>query len=118
MRKLETNFQGQRGSLLRHAGAPFDTGIRRQHNVIEALAQVLRLFDNEQEIFRRFDLYNSELYAMFEVQYPQHYAFITVGVQKGFKETWTYGHRGGPRNEQLRRIRQDAMREISRALLR
>jgi hypothetical protein len=39
----------------------------------------------------------------------------TIGAVE-FKETWTYGHRGAPRSEQLRRIRQDAMREISKAL--
>lgn len=116
MRKLEANFQGQRGSMLRNENAPFDTGIRREHNVIEALAAVLRFFDDEQEIVRRFYPYDPELYVLFEVEYPLHYAFITVGVRNKFWETWTYGRKTDVRNEQLRRCRQDAMREISEAL--
>ncbi len=116
MRKLDANFQGQRGSMLRYGVAPFETGIRREHNVIEALAAVLRFFDDEQEILRRFQLYDSELHVLFEVEYPLHYAFITVGVRNKFWETWTYGRKNEVRNEQLRRCRQDAMREISQAL--
>ncbi|WP_338693373.1 hypothetical protein [Bradyrhizobium sp. 26S5] len=116
MRELEANFQGQRGSMLRNGIVPFDTGIRREHNVIEALAAVLRFFDGEQEIVRRFHPYDEELHVLFEVEYPLHYAFITVGVRKKFWETWTYGRKKEVRNEQLRRCRQDAMREISHAL--
>jgi hypothetical protein len=116
MRKLDANFQGPRGILVRHGGIPFETGIHRQHNVIEALAQVLRLFAQEDSLLLRHGLRHVELTAMIEVQYPQHYAFITVGARQGFTETWIYGRRGEPRNEQLRRVRQDAMREISRAL--
>jgi hypothetical protein len=116
MRKLEANSQGQRGSMLRNGIAPFNTGIRREHNVIEALAAVLRFFDDEQEISRRFHLYDSELHVLFEVEYPLHYAFITVGVRNKFWETWTYGRKNEVRNEQLRRCRQDAMREISQTL--
>lgn len=116
MGKLEANFQGQRGSMLRNGIAPFDTGIRRERNVIEALASVLRFFDDEQEIVRRFHLYDSELHVMFEVEYPLHYAFITVGVRNKFWETWTYGRKNEVRNEQVRRCRQDALREISEAV--
>jgi hypothetical protein len=116
MRKLEPNFQGQRGSMLRNGGVPFDTGIRREHNLIEALAAVLRFFDGEQEIVRRFHPYEAKLHVLFEVEYPLHYAFITVGVRNKFWETWTYGRKNEARNEQLRRCRQDAMREISEAL--
>ena len=115
MRKLEANFQGQRTSR-RQGAIPFDTGIRREHNVIEALAAVLRFFDGEQEIVRRFQLYDSEFHVLFEVEYPQHYAFITVGVRNKFWETWTYGRKSEVRNEQLRRCRQDALREISQAM--
>lgn len=132
MRKLEPNFHGQRGqgvSLLQ-------TGIRSEHNVVEALAHVLRCFDHENEIvdryrpervfdddydpdqtfFEDYVLRDAQLYVLFEVQYPQHYAFITVGVRKKFKETWTYGRRGTPRNEQIRRVRDVGLREIAKAL--
>ena len=115
MRKLEANFQGQRTSR-RHGAIPFDTGIRREHNVIEALAAVLRFFDGEREVVRRLHLYDSEFHVLFEVEYPLHYAFITVGVRNKFWETWTYGRKSEVRNEQLRRCRQDALREVSQAL--
>jgi hypothetical protein len=117
MRKLQANFHGQRGQEL----GLFRTGIRPEHNVVAALAQVLQCFEREKEIRERhsyhdYYLPDAQLYVLFEVQYPQHYAFITVGVRKKFKETWTYGRRGAPRNEQVRRVREVALREIAQAL--
>jgi hypothetical protein len=139
MRKLEVNFRGRSGQ----GSWIFDTGIRPEHNIVEALAQVFQCFDRENEIVYRFlreppfddddepevGFYEPEagfyednlsagaqLYVLFEVQYPQHYAFITVGVRKKFMETWTYGRRGAPRNEQVRRVRGAALREIAEAL--
>jgi hypothetical protein len=118
MRKLEANFQGQRSGSRHNKpyGRIIDLEIRREHDVIEALACVLRVFDRERELLGRLNLYESELYAVFEVEYPLHYASLTVGVRKRFSETWTYGRRSHTRNEQLRRCRQDALREISNAL--
>lgn len=113
--KLEANFQGRRTSR-RQEAIPFDTGIRREHNVIEALAAVLRFFDGEEEIVRTFQLYDSEFHVLFDLEYPLRYAFITVGVRDKFWETWTYGRKSEVRNEQLRRCRQDALCEISQAL--
>jgi hypothetical protein len=118
MRKLKANFQGNRirGRHDRQYGRVIDLEIRREHNVIEALACVLRVFDRERELLGRLNLYESELYAVFEVEYPLHYASLTVGVRNWFSETWTYGRRSHTRNEQLRRCRQAALREISDAL--
>ncbi|MGY3356411.1 hypothetical protein ACVWZK_003074 [Bradyrhizobium sp. GM0.4] len=78
MRKLEVNSRGLRGGRLRQGIIPFDTGIRLEHNVIQALATVLRFFDDEQEVVRRCHLQDSEFHVLFEVEYPRHYAFITV----------------------------------------
>jgi len=102
-----------------HLGKPIELGIKDEHDVIDALACVLRFFDQEQEFLRDqifFGTSDPELYAVFEVEFPHHYASLTVGVRNMFSETWTYGRRMYPRNEQLRRLRQDAMREISEVL--
>ena len=122
MRQLKAEFQGQRfrGRFkLMHRGPPIELGIQPEHNVIEALACVLRFFDREQEFLRNLNFLGEsdpEIYALFELEFPQHYAFLTVGVRNMFSETWTYGRRMHPRDEQLRRLRQDAMREISEVL--
>lgn len=62
------------------------------------------------------ELRDARFYALFEVQYPQHYAFVTIGLRRRFKETWTYGRRGAPLKEQVRRARERQLREIARAL--
>lgn len=116
MRKLEANARGRSGAGFWN----FETGIRPEHNVVDALAQVFSCFDRElelhKELYLPYDAGDPRLRVLFEVQYPQHYAFITVGVQHMFRETWTYGHRGSPRNEQVRRVREAALREIAQAL--
>ena len=48
--------------------------------------------------------------------YPDYFASLTVGVRDLFSETWTYGRRQQARTEQMRRCRQDALREISACL--
>jgi hypothetical protein len=117
MRKLAASFQGRRGRSRHYRPQGFiDPGIRQEHNVIEALSFVLGVFDRERELLDRLNPYESELYAVFEVEYPEHFASLTVGVRKRFSETWTYGRRNRGRNEQLRRCRQDALREIAEAL--
>jgi len=117
MRKLAASFQGGRGGSRHYRPqGVIDLGIRQEHNVIEALSFVLGVFDRERELLDRLNLYESELYAVFEVEYPEHFASLTVGVRKRFSETWTYGRRSHGRNEQLRRCRQDALREIAEAL--
>jgi hypothetical protein len=121
MRRLNTGVQRQRfwGNFrLMHGGPPIELGIQPEHNVIEALACVIRFFDREPEFLRDLNYLggNPEIYALFELEFPHHYASLTVGVRNMFSETWTYGRRTYPRNEQLRRLRQDAMREISEAL--
>ena len=51
-----------------------------------------------------------------EGDYRHHFVPLTVGVREMFSETWTYGNRSHARTEQLRRCRQEALREISKAL--
>jgi hypothetical protein len=98
---------------------PIEIGIRPEHDVVEAVACVLGFFDREMEFLlgsSRLGESKPEIHALFEVEYPQHYAHLTVGLRKMFSETWTFGRRMHPRDEQLRRLRQDAMREISEVL--
>jgi len=70
-----TESRGQRlraRSELIQRGPPIELGIQREHNVIEALASVLRFFDREQEFLRRLLLFGEgdpEIYAVFEVEY-------------------------------------------------
>jgi hypothetical protein len=122
MRRLKAGSPRQRfwGDFKQtHRGPPIELGVEPEHNVMEALACVLRFFDQEEEFLRNqifFGTSDPELYAVFEVEFPHHYASLTVGVRNMFSETWTYGRRMYPRNEQLRRLRQDAMREISEVL--
>lgn len=102
-----------------HRGTPIELGIQPEHNVVEALACVLSVFDREKEFLRNLEYFGGsrpEIYAVFEVEFPQHYASLTVGVRKMFSETWTYGRRTIVRDENLRRCRQDALREISEVL--
>ncbi|WP_091888381.1 hypothetical protein [Bradyrhizobium sp. Rc2d] len=58
--------------------------IEREHNVVEALACVIRFFGREEEYRWRFEAHDGrkhEIYTVFEVEYPQHYASLTVGVR-------------------------------------
>ncbi|MBR0749981.1 hypothetical protein JQ582_39335 [Bradyrhizobium japonicum] len=121
MRSLKADFQGQhleRREASHHLPPP-ELGIRREHDVVEALASVLRFFGREQEYRRRLEVHDGrehEIYAVFEVEYPQHYASLTVGLRNVFRETWTFGKRSGSRNEQIRRAREYQLREISEVL--
>lgn len=120
MHALRATFQGPRSAKGKaHRGPPIELEIQAEHNVVEALACVLRFFAREQEYRRKLDYYdgrNHEIYTVFEVEYPQHYASLTVGVRNLFWETWTFGSRSHSRNEQIRRARDYQLREISEAL--
>lgn len=121
MRSLKIDFQGEhfvdRATL--HRPPPFELGIEREHDVVEALARVLRFFAREKEYRWKLDSPGErihEIYTVFEVEYPQHYASLTMGVRNLFRETWTFGRRSHSRNEQIRRARDYQLREISAAL--
>jgi hypothetical protein len=89
------------------------------HGLVAGLSEVLRLFDAEQEYVERWRFetgLEKEIYVVLEIQYPQHFASLTVGVRDFFSETWTYGRRHQARTEQIRRCRQAALREISACL--
>jgi hypothetical protein len=119
MHALEATFQGPRSAKGKAQVPPIELEIQAEHNVVEALACVLRFFAREQEYRRKLDYYderNHEIYTVFEVEYPQHYASLTVGVRNLFSETWTFGRRSHSRNEQIRRARDYQLREISEAL--
>jgi hypothetical protein len=115
--KLHRRFWGSFKRL--HRGSPIELGIQPEHSVVEALACVLGFFDREKEFLRNLSYLSGiepEIYAIFEVEFPQHFASLTVGVRNMFSETWTYGRRTNGRDENLRRCRQEALREISEAL--
>jgi hypothetical protein len=98
---------------------PIELALLPGHDVVAGLSEVLRLFDEEQEYVERWRFetgMEKEIYAVLEVQYPQHFASLTVGVRDLFSETWTYGRRHHARTEQIRRCRQAALREISACL--
>lgn len=121
MRALKADFQGQR-FVDREAPSrlpPLELGIQREHDVTSALACVIRFFEREEEYLCRLatpDGRKQEIYVVFEVEYPQHFASLTVGVRNLLWETWTFGHRSHSRNEQLRRCREYQLREVSKAL--
>lgn len=119
MQKLTPHFHGYRfKGRFRSRGANFDVdaGIRPEHNVVEALEQILHFFEREPEYRMHLDregLRDPNVYVLFEVEFPSHFASLSLRVPRMFSMTWTYGRRSGDRDEQLRRCRQDALREIS-----
>ncbi|MHC2623884.1 hypothetical protein ACVIW2_005916 [Bradyrhizobium huanghuaihaiense] len=99
---------------------PLGLGIDRAHNLIQALARVIEFFGREQDYVRALSEYDQrehEIYAVLEVEYPQHYVSLTVGVRNLLQETWIYGRRSRARKEQIRRCREYQLREISAAML-
>lgn len=138
MRNLKSEFQGQhfikdpRLGLVssfdeddysdqhdRHP-PPLALGIDRAHDVIQALAHVIEFFGREPDYLRALSEYDQrehEVYAVVEVEYPQHYVSLTVGVRNLLRETWIYGRRSRARKEQIRRCREYQLREISAAML-
>jgi hypothetical protein len=121
MRSLKADFHSEhfveRAPLRRRP--PFELGIERPHDTVEALACVLRFFAREREYRLKLDSPGErihEIYTVFEVEYPQHYASLTMGVRNLFWETWTFGRRSHSRNEQIRRARDYQFREIAEAV--
>jgi hypothetical protein len=121
MRLLKADFQGQHfvHKEAVHRPPPMELEIEPEHDVVQALARVLLFFAREQEYRWKLESYGGrdhELYTVFEVEYPEHYASLTVGVRNIFWETWTFGRRSRSRNEQVRRARDYQLREILDAL--
>jgi hypothetical protein len=74
MRALKADFQGQhfvhRETL--HRLPPLELRVEREHNVVEALACVIRFFGREEEYRWRLEAHdgrNHEIYTVFEVEY-------------------------------------------------
>jgi hypothetical protein len=121
MRSLKAASQAEHflGRAPLHRPPHFELGIEREHDMVESLARVLRFFAREKEYRWKLDSPGEsihEIYTVFEVEYPQHYASLTMGVRNLFWETWTFGRRSGSRNEQIRRARDYQFREIAEAL--
>jgi hypothetical protein len=104
----------------RATGPLFTLGLPAEHSVIQGLAAALRLFAREhhvrKEILMRTGQRDLEIYARFSVQYPEHFASLTVGIHGYFSEGWTYGTRGRPRTRQSRECDHDALREIAKCV--
>jgi hypothetical protein len=105
------------------SGAPaqlFSLGLPTKHDIVQGLAAVLRLLAREDELLHEIRFRaggrDLEFYARFNVQYPEHFASLTVGVHGRFSEVWTYGNRGRPRTRQNRECEESTLREIAKCL--
>ncbi|MBI5131501.1 MAG: hypothetical protein HZA66_18850 [Rhodopseudomonas palustris] len=124
LKKLKAQYHGHHSSGRRRrtdfVGIPdFRLDIGRDHDVIGGLAAILRFFSREDAFLEELNHRRSEPYvirATFEVEYPQHFVSMSVGVPSVASQNWTFGNRAFARTEQIRRCRQDALREIARCL--
>jgi hypothetical protein len=73
-------------------------------NVIQGLAAALKFLAEEEQ--------DSRVEVVFEIAYPQHFALLRMQVRDWWSEGWTFGDRTQSRTEQIRRCRQQALREI------
>jgi hypothetical protein len=99
----------------------FSLGLEPSHTVIDGLAAALEIFGREDELSRHIAPPTRKdeetgLYARFSVQYPQHFASLTVGVRGRFSEVWVYGRRQKLKSRQIRECDEDALREIAACL--
>jgi hypothetical protein len=123
LKKLLATFQGRRlhTDLTGYWPVmPVKLGLEREHNIVEGLASVLKFFDREDEFRRELFLAtgrdDQEIYVSFEIEYPEFFGSLTVGVRDISSESWTYGRRQHARTEQIRRCREDSLREIAACL--
>lgn len=124
LKKLKAQYHGHHSSRRRHrmalVGIPdFGLDIGKDQDVIGGLAAILRFFSREGVFLDELDRMRGGPHAVrvtFEVEYPQHFASISVGVRNVVSQSWTFGGRAFARTEQIRRCRQDALREIARCL--
>jgi hypothetical protein len=123
LKKLLPTFQGRRTHIDRSSyrrKMPVELGLEREHDIIEGLVSVLKFFDREDE-FRR-EMYMAigggyqEIYVSFEIEYPEFFGSLTVGIRDISSESWIYGRRQHARTEQIRRCRGDSLREIAACL--
>lgn len=100
-------------------GPDFRLDITPDHDVIGGLAAVLRFFSREDAFLDELAHIRGETQVVrvtFEVEYSKHFVSMSVGVRNVGSESWTFGSRAFARTEQIRRCRQDALREVSRCL--
>ncbi|WP_398466543.1 hypothetical protein [Tardiphaga sp.] len=124
LRKLKAQYHGHhsggRGGRAAEPGVPaFRLDIGPDHDVVRGLAAVLRFFGREDAFLDELNRMRIERHAVwvtFEVEYPQHFASISIGVRNLDSQSWTFGKRAFARTEQIRRCRQDALRAIARCL--
>lgn len=105
----------------RTPGPLFTLGLEPSHSVVDGVAAALEIFDREEEFSRQIAPpmrpgKETGFYARFSVQYPQHFASLTVGVHGRFSEIWVYGRRQKLKSWQLRECNEDALREIAACL--
>jgi hypothetical protein len=124
LRKLKAQYHGHhsggRGEEAADLGVPaFRLDIGPDHDVVRGLAAVLRFFGRETAYLAELNHFRMEphaVWATFEVEYPQHFASISIGVRNVVSQSWTFGRRAFAPTEQIRRCRQDALREIAHSL--
>ncbi|UGV24616.1 hypothetical protein E0H22_02305 [Rhodopseudomonas boonkerdii] len=124
LRKLRAQYHGHhsggRGGRAAEPGMPaFRLDIGPDDDVIRGLAAVLRFFGREDAFLdelNRMRIERQAVWVTFEVEYPQHFASISIGVRNLASQSWTFGKRAFARTEQIRRCRQDALRAIARCL--
>lgn len=124
LKGLRTQFHGRHlprdSRTAAYWRAPsFGLEMLADQDVIRGLAGVLRFFDREDDFLRELKVRSARSCSVniaFQVEYPQHFVSLAIGVQNVVSESWTYGSRAFARTEQIRRCRQDALRDISRCL--
>ncbi|MBR1188541.1 hypothetical protein [Bradyrhizobium sp. AUGA SZCCT0160] len=92
-------------------------GSEPQAGVVAGLAAALRLLGRGNEFIRyashRFP--EAQLNVRFSVQYPQHFASLTVRFV-GVSDIWTFGQRGKPRTRKTSACDEVGLTEIAKCL--
>jgi hypothetical protein len=85
--------------------------------VTAGLAAALRLLGRGNEFVRHAAHHypDAELRVRFSVQFPQHFASLTVSFA-GVSEVWTFGQRGKPKTRRTNACDEDGLREIAKCL--
>lgn len=125
LRKLKAQYHGHRNSRRRdgrvgQSRPEFGLDIGPDQNAIGGLAAVLRFFGRESAFLDGLHLIQGKpslVRVTFEVEYPQHFVSMSVGVRSVVSQNWTFGSRAFAPTEHIRRCRQDALRKIAFCLL-
>jgi hypothetical protein len=122
LKALPSTLKGARHSrsgrdMLPYIGPHELLGSEPAGGPIVALAAALRLLQQGNQSIRHAARYfpESELKVRFGIQFPQHFASLTVGFG-GVSEVWTFGQRGRPRTRQTRECDEIGLREIAKCL--